>query len=72
MINISFRRHRFSNRSDRRWINNFLIGLIVSLSIVWVFTGSSFATPTLQLDIAGGTYDMSTETIVASTDPFAL
>lgn len=30
------------------------------------------ALPTLQLDIAGGTYDTTTQTIVASSDPFTL
>lgn len=30
------------------------------------------AVPTLQLDIGGGVYDTTTETIVATTDPFTL
>ena len=32
----------------------------------------SFAIPTLQLDIAGGRYDASTQTIVAGSNPFTL
>lgn len=72
MINIMRRRYRFGSQQERRWINNFLIGLVVSVSMVWGFTGSSLATPTLQLDIAGGTYDSATQTIVASTNPFTL
>lgn len=32
----------------------------------------AYAVPSLQLGIAGGTYDTTTETIVASTNPFSL
>ena len=33
---------------------------------------TAWAIPSLQLDISGGTYDTTTGTIVASTDPFTL
>ena len=46
-----------------------LIIITVSLGIT---SGSVMAIPTLQLDIAGGTYDTTTETIVASGNPFTL
>ncbi len=72
MTKISIIREKIDGQQERLWINNILIVLIVTLSIVWGLTGSSFAYPTLQLDIADGTYDTSSETIVASTDPFML
>jgi len=37
-----------------------------------LFGGTAFAIPALQLDIKGGTYDLSTETIIAQNDPFML
>ena len=44
----------------------FVLGLIALAST------AAMATPTLQLDIKGGTYDHSTETIVASGNIFTL
>ena len=49
--------------------------IILSIFICLVIMGSaitSWAIPTLQLDIGGGTYDLSTETIVSSDDTFTL
>ncbi len=37
-----------------------------------VVSNTAFAAPVLQLDIAGGYYDNSTQTIVASSNPFSL
>ena len=47
---------------------------IVSVFTIAIFASRSdvLAIPTLQLDIAGGTYDLTTQTIVASTVPFNL
>jgi hypothetical protein len=49
-----------------------LAKFITVISFLVIFNSAALATPTLQLDIGGGTYDGSTETIVASTDPFTL
>jgi hypothetical protein len=38
----------------------------------WCIVSRVAAVPTLQLDIAGGTYEGSTETIIASQNPFTL
>ncbi len=46
--------------------------LILLLTIAVIPSGFAFAVPTLQLDIAGGTYDLSTQTIIAGSDPFTL
>ena len=49
--------------------------IILNVFICLVILGSavtSWAIPTLQLDIGGGTYDWSTETIVSSGNPFTL
>lgn len=43
-----------------------VIGLMVLVS------GNAMAIPTLQLDVSGGTYDLSSETIVSSGDSFTL
>lgn len=53
-------------------VSSFVIILIGLVTIISGYNGISLATPTLQLDIGGGTYDMSTETIVASENPFKL
>src|SRR3989304_10118958 len=53
-------------------VSSFVIILMGLVTITCGYTGISLATHTLQLDIEGGTYDMSTETIVASADPFKL
>ena len=47
---------------------------IASLIITSILVSRSdvLAIPTLQLDISGGTYDWSTQTIIAPTDPFTL
>ena len=72
MTNISIIREKFNSQPERRWINNFLIGLIFSVSLVLGLTGYSIATPTLQLDIEGGYYDTVTETIVTTSNEFTL
>ena len=72
MTNISIIREKFNSQPERRWINNFLIVLIVLASVVSGFTDDAIAYPTLQLDIKDGYYDSSTETIVASGNPFIL
>ncbi len=54
-------RHKVSVRS-------FLLGCALAV----VVGGTAHATPTLQLDILGGAYDWSTQTIVAQSDPFTL
>ena len=46
--------------------------IIIAALMLLISPVKSFAIPTLQLDIAGGTYDTSTQTIVASGDPFTL
>jgi hypothetical protein len=46
--------------------------LIIALFLILMTATVSQAIPTLQLDIAGGTYNMDTETIVASSNPFTL
>lgn len=46
--------------------------IIIAALMLLISPVKSFAIPTLQLDIAGGTYDTSTQTIVASDDPFTL
>ncbi len=48
------------------------VTIIIAALILLISPVKSFAIPTLQLDIAGGTYDTSTQTIVASGDPFTL
>jgi hypothetical protein len=39
---------------------------------LFIWSGSAFALPELQLDIGGGTYDTGTETIVTASDQFTL
>lgn len=46
--------------------------LILTAAILFAMTSPVRAIPTLQLDIGGGTYDLTTETIIATTDPFTL
>lgn len=50
----------------------FLITLLVTVGLILSITGKGLAIPKLQLDIAGGTYDSSTETIVATGSTFTL
>src|SRR5688500_915227 len=45
---------------------------LLALSMVLVQGTLAHAAPVLQLDIAGGTYDSTTQTIVASSNPFTL
>jgi hypothetical protein len=47
------------------------ISLLIIISIL-VSRSDVFAIPTLQLDIAGGTYNSTTQTIIASGNPFTL
>lgn len=54
----------------RHFISKFIkLGLIIGLM---GFARPALAIPTLQLDIGGGAYDSTTQTIVASTNPFTL
>lgn len=48
--------------------------LTVALAAIIIIlnAGHALAIPTLQLDIAGGTYDYSTQTIVANSETFTL
>lgn len=46
--------------------------ILAAAGLLLLAPASSYAIPTLQLDIGGGTYDLATETIVASGDPFTL
>ena len=50
----------------------FLITLLVTVGLILSITGKGLAYPTLQLDIGGGSYDFSTETIVAADNTFTL
>ncbi|MBK9021428.1 MAG: hypothetical protein IPL72_16190 [Sulfuritalea sp.] len=43
----------------------------LALSLV-LMTAPAWAVPTLQLDIAGGTYDLADESIFASSNTFSL
>lgn len=49
-----------------------MISFIGALVIVGALATPVFAIPTLQLDIAGGVYDSTTETIVSSSSSFTL
>lgn len=46
--------------------------VIALLSLGLCLTAPAFGVPMLQLDIANGTYDSSSETIIASDNPFTL
>jgi len=46
--------------------------IISSILIVFLVAGIAQAIPSLQLDIAGGTYDLETETIISSGTTFTL
>jgi len=46
--------------------------ILIVLGFLMVMSSVSMATPTLQLDIKGGTYDRTTETVVASGNVFTL
>lgn len=48
------------------------VATTIAAAAVLALPVKSFAVPTLQLDIAGGTYDTTTQTIVASGNPFTL
>lgn len=45
---------------------------IVSFLIAFCFSATAFAIPSLQLDVVGGTYDSSTQTIMAGDTSFTL
>jgi hypothetical protein len=49
-----------------------LTGVSLALGLALGAAGVAHATPNLQLDIAGGTYDPVTETVIASSNPFTL
>lgn len=48
------------------------IGLVVLTMWFALFAGSANAVPTLQLGIVGGTYDSTTQTIIATSSVFSL
>jgi hypothetical protein len=60
--------------SVSQWSKTFaVVVLTVLLTIAGLFFGSdASAVPMLQLDIAGGYYDLDTETIIGVSDPFTL
>jgi len=49
-----------------------LIYLLTIAASLCIFIHPAVAIPTLQLDIEGGTYDSTTETIIANDNPFTL
>jgi hypothetical protein len=53
--------------SSMRSIKKFRLTLAVAAAIT-IYAGDCFAIPTLQLNIAGGTYDSATQTVVAPTN----
>ena len=53
-------------------LKNLCITLLFVAGIILFSSTQSLAVPTLQLDIAGGTYDSSTQTIVATGNSFTL
>ena len=53
-------------------MKNILLGLIIALCFTVAASGTATAIPSLQLDILGGTYDWSTQTIVANGNSFTL
>lgn len=61
-----------SRRHNNTGVRRCLMVIILLLIGTLCFTGPSFAIPTLQLDIGGGTYDLTTETIVTTSNPFTL
>lgn len=48
------------------------ISLLLITGLIFFSAQRSLAVPTLQLDIAGGSYDFSTETIISSGNTFTL
>jgi hypothetical protein len=76
---IAFEKNLFRNEKERvmstfRGSKTFaVVVLTVLLTIAGAFVGSdASAVPVLQLDIAGGVYDLGTETIIGMSDPFTL
>ena len=53
-------------------LKNFCITLVFVAGLILFSSTQGLAVPTLQLDIAGGTYDSSTQTIVATGNIFTL
>src|SRR5512139_531151 len=45
---------------------------VAALCISMLLAGAAHAVPSLQLDILGGTYDWSTQTVVANVESFTL
>jgi len=72
MINVRLLEHTFNTWTERRWFNKFMVVPALLVSAVCSFAGNAVACPTLQLDIAGGYYDTVTETIVTTSNEFAL
>ncbi|OGW48708.1 MAG: hypothetical protein A2Z50_01755 [Nitrospirae bacterium RBG_19FT_COMBO_42_15] len=53
-------------------LKTLLISFLLITGLIFFSAAGSHAVPTLQLDIAGGTYDNSTQTIVATGNTFTL
>ena len=49
-----------------------ILFVVLTAAVLAGTSGTVLAIPSLQLDIAGGTYDPVTETIIASSTPFTL
>ncbi|MFZ3063826.1 MAG: choice-of-anchor N protein [Nitrospirota bacterium] len=49
-----------------------LVSFLLITGLIFFNAAKGFAIPTLQLDIAGGSYDLSTETIISSGNTFTL
>jgi len=64
--------HKNGKGNLMRRMMTLVIGGLLSLVIGLGQTAPAHAVPSLQLTIAGGTYDASTQTMVASSDPFTL
>ena len=53
-------------------MTSILRSTIAALCISMLLAGAAYAVPSLQLDILGGTYDWSTQTITPNTESFTL
>jgi hypothetical protein len=60
------------HQSGWRTFGVLLVAVLVGVSALAATAGTSFAIPSLQLDILGGVYDPITQTIVATADSFTL
>jgi hypothetical protein len=55
-----------------RRLKNIFLTLMISAGAILLIVPGAHAIPSLQLDIGGGTYDWSTQTIVTTSDTFTL